>query len=200
MPEQLVARTVQAFGRLDLLLTNAGGPPSGPFEGFDDSTWFKAVELSLMSHVRLIRSALPYLRQSKAASVLAVTSYSVKQPIPNLVLSGVTRLGVVAFAKTLADEVGPGEAAQLAFEVVLVGSMFDGGPLLIEPMRENIVSFAPGARLVRLSAPPVTGAVLLGMEAAGLAAPEEVRKALQDGSFAGRIQTRPAQIPESGLD
>jgi len=106
LPERLVSQTVQAFGGLDLLFTNAGGPPSGLFEGFDDNTWYKAIELSLMSHVRLIRAALPHLRRSKSASVLAVTSYSVKQPIPNLVLSNSVRAATVGLIKSLALELG----------------------------------------------------------------------------------------------
>jgi 3-oxoacyl-[acyl-carrier protein] reductase len=106
LPEKLVAQTVQAFGGLDLLVTNAGGPPPGQFESFDDATWNKAVELSLMSHVRLIRAALPHLRQSKAASVLAITSFSVKQPIANLVLSNSVRLATVGLIKSLALELG----------------------------------------------------------------------------------------------
>jgi 3-oxoacyl-[acyl-carrier protein] reductase len=106
VPARLVAQTVQAFGGLDLLVTNAGGPPPGQFETFDDSAWYRAVELSLMSHVRLIRAALPYLRQSRAASVLAITSYSVKQPIPNLVLSNSVRAATVGLIKSLALELG----------------------------------------------------------------------------------------------
>ena len=66
----------------------------------------------------------------------------------------------------------------LAFDVMLVGSMFNGGPLLVEPMRQTIEAFAPGARLVRLSAPPVTGAVVLGMEAAGFQISTGARRAL----------------------
>jgi 3-oxoacyl-[acyl-carrier protein] reductase len=76
VPERLVTQAVEAMGGLDLLVTNAGGPPPGKFETIDDDTWLKAVNLSLMSHVRLIRAALPALRQSQAASVLAVTSYT----------------------------------------------------------------------------------------------------------------------------
>lgn len=106
MPEQLVAKTVEKFGGLDLLVTNAGGPPPGKFESFDDTAWQKAVDLSLLSHVRLIRAALPHLRQSEAASVLAITSYSVKQPIPNLVLSNSVRLATLGLIKTLALELG----------------------------------------------------------------------------------------------
>ena len=106
VPRRLVAQTIQAFGGLDLLVTNSGGPPPGKFETFDDNAWYKAVELSLMSHVRLIRAALPYLRQSRAASVLAITSYSVKQPIPNLVLSNSVRSATVGLIKSLALELG----------------------------------------------------------------------------------------------
>ncbi len=105
-PEELVEQAIQAMGGLDILVTNAGGPPSGKFENFDDSTWQKAIELSLMSHVRLIRAALPALRNSKAASVLTITSYSVKQPIPNLVLSNSIRAATVGLTKTLALELG----------------------------------------------------------------------------------------------
>jgi 3-oxoacyl-[acyl-carrier protein] reductase len=106
VPEQLVQQTVEAFGGLDLLVTNSGGPPSGKFENFDDAAWQRAFELNLMSHVRLIRAALPHLRQSAAASVLTITSYSVKQPIPNLVLSNSVRAGTVGLTKTLALELG----------------------------------------------------------------------------------------------
>ena len=97
---------VTALGGLDILVTNAGGPPPGKFESFDEATWQKAIDLSLMSHVRLIRAALPYLRKSKAASVLTITSYSVKQPVPNLVLSNSIRAATVSLTKTLALELG----------------------------------------------------------------------------------------------
>jgi 3-oxoacyl-[acyl-carrier protein] reductase len=116
--EGIVARTVGVLGGLDLLVTNAGGPPSGKFEDFDDETWERAVQLSLMSHVRLIRAALPHLRQSRAASVLTMTSYSVKQPIPNLVLSNSVRAATVGLTKTLALELG---AQGIRFNSILPG-------------------------------------------------------------------------------
>ena len=106
VPEKLVAGAVAALGGLDLLVTNAGGPPPGKFEAFDDATWQRAIDLSLMSHVRLIRAALPHLRQSGAASVLTITSYSVKQPIANLILSNSVRLATVGLTKSLALELG----------------------------------------------------------------------------------------------
>jgi 3-oxoacyl-[acyl-carrier protein] reductase len=106
MPTSLVEQTVRSFGGLDLLVTNAGGPPSGKFDSFDDDSWQKAIELSLISHVRLIRAALPYLRQSDCASVVTMTSYSVKQPIPNLVLSNSIRAATVGLTKSLSLELG----------------------------------------------------------------------------------------------
>jgi 3-oxoacyl-[acyl-carrier protein] reductase len=106
VPDLLVTQAVKALGGLDLLVTNAGGPPAGIFESFDDATWEKAVNLSFISHVRLIRAALPHLRKSTAASVLTMTSYSVKQPLSNLVLSNSIRLATIGLTKSLALELG----------------------------------------------------------------------------------------------
>ncbi|MGD0612155.1 MAG: SDR family oxidoreductase [Anaerolineales bacterium] len=106
LPEQLVGEAAHSLGGLDILVTNAGGPPPGAFESFDEAAWQKAIDQSLMSHVRLIRAALPHLKRSKAASVLTVTSYSVKQPIPSLVLSNSVRAATVGLTKTLALELG----------------------------------------------------------------------------------------------
>ncbi|HTX92994.1 MAG TPA: SDR family oxidoreductase [Anaerolineales bacterium] len=106
VPARLVGEAARAFGGLDILVCNAGGPPSGAFDSFDEAAWQKAIDLSFMSHVRLIQAALPYLKQSKAASVLTVTSYSVKQPIPNLVLSNSIRAATVGLTKSLALELG----------------------------------------------------------------------------------------------
>jgi 3-oxoacyl-[acyl-carrier protein] reductase len=106
VPFRLVNEAARLLGGLDILITNAGGPPSGAFETMEEADWQKAVDLSLMSHVRLIKAALPYLRKSKVASVLTVTSYSVKQPIPNLVLSNSIRAATVGLTKSLALELG----------------------------------------------------------------------------------------------
>ncbi|MBI2759142.1 MAG: SDR family oxidoreductase [Chloroflexi bacterium] len=105
-PEKLIAQTVESLGGLDLLVTNAGGPPAGTFAGLDEAAWEQAVNLSFMSHVRLIRAALPYLQKSSAASVLTMTSYTVKQPLPNLVLSNSIRLATIGLTKSLALELG----------------------------------------------------------------------------------------------
>lgn len=106
IPEKLVEQAVKFMGGLDILITNSGGPPTAKFDTLDDDDWYKAFDLTLMSHVRLIRAALPYLRQSQFASVLTITSYSVKQPIPNLVLSNSIRAATVGLTKTLALELG----------------------------------------------------------------------------------------------
>jgi 3-oxoacyl-[acyl-carrier protein] reductase len=104
--EMLVMGTIATLGKLDLLFTNAGGPPPGAFESFTDADWQHAIDLSFMSHVRLIRAALPFLRKSESPSVLTVTSISVKQPISNLVLSNSIRAATIGLTKTLALELG----------------------------------------------------------------------------------------------
>lgn len=105
-PELIIEAAADLLGGMDILITNSGGPPSGKFENFTDADWQAAINLSLLSHVRLIRAALPYLRQSAHAAVLTITSYSVKQPIPNLVLSNSIRAATVGLTKTLALELG----------------------------------------------------------------------------------------------
>jgi 3-oxoacyl-[acyl-carrier protein] reductase len=106
MPGKLIAQTVDAFGGLDILITNAGGPPPGSIDSLDEAAWQKGVDLCLMLHVRLIRTALPHLRKSSAASILTITSMSVKQPIANLLLSNSIRAGTVGLTKSLALDLG----------------------------------------------------------------------------------------------
>lgn len=104
--ESLARDAAETLGGLDLLVCNAGGPPPGAFESFDEEAWQKAINLSFMSNARLIKAALPFLRQSDSASVLTVTSYSVKQPIANLVLSNSIRAATVGLTKSLSLELG----------------------------------------------------------------------------------------------
>jgi len=101
---RLVRQTTERFGGIDILVTNAGGPPAGRFDDFDDAAWQAAYELTLLSAIRLIRAVLPSMRQRGGGVIVAMTSSSIKQPIPNLILSNVFRAGVAALAKTLADE------------------------------------------------------------------------------------------------
>lgn len=104
---QWVENTIEAFGGVDLLVVNAGGPPAGKFDDFADSDWQAAFELTLMSAVRMIRSVLPFMREAGAGSILTITSCSVKEPIDFLLLSNVMRSGVTSLAKSLAQELAP---------------------------------------------------------------------------------------------
>jgi 3-oxoacyl-[acyl-carrier protein] reductase len=117
-PAGIVAEAARLMGGLDLLVCNAGGPPAGPFESFGEQAWANAVDLSFMSTVRLVKAALPYLRKSRHASVLFVASYSVKQPIPGLVLSNAVRAATVGLSKSLALELG---AEGIRFNSILPG-------------------------------------------------------------------------------
>lgn len=121
MAEALIKSAVESLGGLDILITNAGGPPAGSFEIFDEETWQKAVDMSFMSHVRLIRAALPHLRNSDSPSVLTFTSYTVKQPMLNLVLSNSIRAATVGLTKSLALELGKDK---IRFNSILPGWTF----------------------------------------------------------------------------
>ena len=101
----LVAQTMDLFGRIDILVTNNGGPPAGFFDDFDDEAWLAAHQLTLLSAVRLIRAVLPAMRARKWGRIINITSVSVKQPIDNLLLSNVYRPGVIGLAKTLSAQV-----------------------------------------------------------------------------------------------
>jgi 3-oxoacyl-[acyl-carrier protein] reductase len=105
--EELVQRAVERFGSLEVLITNAGGPPPGSFDSFGDGDWQRAFELNLLSVVRLIRAALPHMRGRGYGRIVNFTSSSIKQPIDNLILSNTFRAGVLGLAKTLAGELAP---------------------------------------------------------------------------------------------
>ncbi|MBN2564569.1 MAG: SDR family oxidoreductase [Candidatus Eisenbacteria bacterium] len=105
--EELIEKTSSVLGGLDVLVTNAGGPPSGHFMDFDDEAWMKTVALNLMSVVRLNRSAVSMMRKGGGGAIINLTSISVKEPIKGLVLSNAVRAGVVGLSKTLANELGP---------------------------------------------------------------------------------------------
>jgi 3-oxoacyl-[acyl-carrier protein] reductase len=99
--------TTNAFGGVELLVVNAGGPPAGKFDDFADSDWQVAFELTLMSAVRMIRAVLPSMRDAGAGSILTLTSSSVKEPIDFLLLSNVMRSGVTSLAKSLSQQLAP---------------------------------------------------------------------------------------------
>ncbi len=104
--QALVAATHKRLGTVDILINNSGGPPGGGFEQQDDAAWQTAFELNLLSYVRLIRELLPDLKQS-GGRIINITSSSIKQPIPNLILSNAMRMGVLGLSKSLAEELAP---------------------------------------------------------------------------------------------
>ena len=104
---RLVDRTLEAFGGIDILVNNGGGPPRTPAVGLTDEQVEQAVELLLLSAVRLTALCLPQLERSGHGRVINITSSSVREPIDNLALSNSVRPGVIGWAKTLARELGP---------------------------------------------------------------------------------------------
>jgi 3-oxoacyl-[acyl-carrier protein] reductase len=129
----LIAATVQKFGRLDILVNNSGGPPLAYARQADEELWATAVQRSLLFFARMSREALPHLKTSGSGRIINILASTVYQPIPNLALSGATRMGVIAFAKSLADEVGR--------DGILVNNVCPGS-ILSERMLSNVTSRA----------------------------------------------------------
>lgn len=102
---RITGAALDKFGRIDILVTNAGGPPSGTFESLRPEMWQQAFDLTLMSVINLTSAALPGMRQRKWGRVINVTSIAVKQPVEGLMLSNSIRSAVTGFARTLANEV-----------------------------------------------------------------------------------------------
>ncbi len=100
--KRVVEETVDAFGTVHILVNNYGGPPAGYFEDFTDEDWYDAIDLVLMSVIRLIRLVSPHMKRQGWGRIINITSMSVKEPIDNLVLSNSLRLAVVGLSKTLA--------------------------------------------------------------------------------------------------
>lgn len=101
-----VRHTVERFGGIDVLINNSGGPPAGGFEDMDDEDWEKSFQLHLLSYIRTIREALPYLKK-QGGRIVNIASSSIKEPIPGLILSNTFRLGIVGLSKTLSEELAP---------------------------------------------------------------------------------------------
>lgn len=93
------------FGRVDILVTNAGGPPAGPFEKHPPSAWTDALRLNFESVVNITRAVLPGMKERRWGRIINITSIAVKQPVDNLILSNSVRAAVTGFARTLANEV-----------------------------------------------------------------------------------------------
>jgi 3-oxoacyl-[acyl-carrier protein] reductase len=98
---------IEKFGRIDILVTNNGGPPTGQFETLTQAQWEEATRLTLYSAIELTRHVLPGMKERRWGRILNITSIAVKQPVENLMLSNSLRAGLTGFARTLASEVAP---------------------------------------------------------------------------------------------
>ncbi|TXT62942.1 MAG: 3-oxoacyl-[acyl-carrier-protein] reductase FabG [Promethearchaeota archaeon] len=127
----LVDTTRQKFKKIDILIHNAGGPPSKPVKDVSKEEWTNSIDLNLRSFVRISRLVLPLMEEQGNGNIIAITSVSVKQPLENLVLSNTTRLGVLGFAKTLSNEYA---RKNIRVNVVCPG------PTLTDRMKELIES------------------------------------------------------------
>jgi 3-oxoacyl-[acyl-carrier protein] reductase len=129
----LIAATTDRFGRLDILVNNSGGPPLARAHNATEEQWATAVQRSLLFFARMSREAVPHLKRQGGGRIINILASTVYQPIPNLALSGATRMGVVAFAKSLADEVGR--------DGILVNNVCPGS-ILSERMLSNVTARA----------------------------------------------------------
>ena len=131
--QALIAAAVKQFGRLDILVNNSGGPPLAKSLTATEDQWAIAVQRSLLYFARMSREAIPHLKKQGGGRIINILASTVYQPIPNLALSGATRMGVIAFAKSLADEVGR--------DGILVNNVCPGS-LLSERMLTNVTARA----------------------------------------------------------
>jgi 3-oxoacyl-[acyl-carrier protein] reductase len=105
-PAAVAAGALAAFGRVDILIANSGGPPAGPFEAHDRAAWRAAMAGNFESAVELTRAVLPGMKERRWGRIIAITSIAAKQPVDGLILSNASRAAVTGFARTLANEVG----------------------------------------------------------------------------------------------
>jgi len=104
--KQIIADALKAYGSIDILVTNTGGPPSGKFEHFKEEDWDNAYQTLLKSAVGLINGFLPGMKEKHWGRIIAITSQAVKQPVNNLILSNSVRASVAGLIKTLSIELG----------------------------------------------------------------------------------------------
>ena len=139
----LVERAMKTFGGVDILVANAGGPPRGYFEDMSDEQWQGAFDVSLLSVVRLIRGVLPSMKARRWGRILTIQSVSVKQPIPELLLSNAVRPGVAGMMKTLAGQLGKdGITVNTVCPGKIMTDRFLGGQKLSGLSREDFLARA----------------------------------------------------------
>ncbi len=160
----LVGRTVERFGGVDVLITNAGGPPAGSFDAVSDEDWRGAFELNLMSVVRLVRETLPHMRERGHGRIVNVASSSIKQLIENLILSNAFRAGIAGLAKSLSFKLAP--------DGILVNTL---GPGRISTERSAVID-ASQAESLGIPVEEVRGGVETRIPIGRYGTPEEFAK------------------------
>lgn len=139
--DHIIRQTLKGFGKVDILVTNTGGPPAGKFESFSEGDWNDAVQLLLGSAVGLVYGFLPGMKTQQWGRIITITSQAVKQPVQNLILSNAVRASVVGLMKTLSNELGkynitvnnvmPGYTQTARLE-----KLMEGNPAFAEVVRE----------------------------------------------------------------
>ncbi len=135
--KKFVAAVGEKFGRIDICVTNAGGPPPKQFLETDSDVWRRAFELNLLSVISFAREVIPWMQKRKWGRIITITSRSTRQPLPDLVLSNTIRTGVLGLVRSLANDfgregilvnnVGPGATRTERFEQVVAGRVRASG-------------------------------------------------------------------------
>jgi 3-oxoacyl-[acyl-carrier protein] reductase len=154
--EKWVLQTVKEYGTIHILFTNAGGPPSGGFFDVKPDDYFIAINLNLMSTIYAVYSAVPYMKEQHWGRIIASTSMTVKQPLDNLILSNVSRVGVVSFIKSVsnvlasfgitANTIAPGYTMTERVEELIKSRMIKEG-IQIEEAQKSIIENIPMKRI-----------------------------------------------------
>ncbi|MBA4543871.1 MULTISPECIES: SDR family oxidoreductase [Thermoactinomyces] len=186
--ERAVKTAAEAGNGLDVLVTNAGGPPGGTFDDFADEAWMGAFELNLLSAIRLIRTSLPYMRAKGGGRIVTITSTSIKQPIQGLILSNTIRAGVNALTKSLSVE--------LAKDQILVNTVAPGRIATDRVAELDQAKAEASGKSVDEVKAEMSGQIPLGRY--GL--PEEFGRAVAFlGSFANTYITGQALLVDGGM-
>lgn len=154
-PSRLVEAAAGELGGLDILVENSGPPPVGTFQSTSIDAWQTGFDLTLMSAVRLVAAALPHLKRSNQGRIVFITSISVRQPLPNIVLSNALRGGVTGLAKTLSRELAPDRITVncLAPDAILTDRLGQ-----LAGSAEGVKAWAERAPMKRLGEPSEFGA------------------------------------------
>ena len=152
--KKFVAAVGERFGRIDICVTNAGGPPAKQFLEIDSEMWRQAFELNLLSVISFARYVIPWMQRRKWGRIITVTSRSTRQPLPNLILSNTIRTGVLGLVRSLANDFGrdgilvnnlaPGATRTERFAEVAAARAKSSGRSMEEVVAEFIADTATG--------------------------------------------------------